>query len=74
MVTRLSGPPGRLVTIDGTAFTGATRVLFNGKAALFKVKSYTEIRATVPAGATTGPITVVTPGGKGASKSSFTVT
>ena len=70
-----SGPPGTMVTITGSAFTGATRVQFNGvRATVFTVVSYTKITATVPTGATTGPITVVTAGGKGKSKTSFTVT
>jgi large repetitive protein len=71
--TPTSGPVGTLVTITGTAFTGATRVQFNGVNAAYTVDSYTQITATVPASATTGFITVVTPGGKGKSKTVFTV-
>jgi len=41
--------------------TGATSVTFNGTAASFTVVSRTEIQTTVPAGATTGTIEVVTP-------------
>jgi large repetitive protein len=62
------------VTITGTAFTGATKVLFNGKAATFTVVSSTRITATVPAGATTGRIKVTTPGGTATSKKAFRVT
>jgi hypothetical protein len=69
-----SGGPGTVVTITGTAFTGATKVQFNAKSATFTVNSYTKITATVPAGATSGRITIVTPGGKGKSKTDFTVT
>jgi hypothetical protein len=69
-----SGPVGTLVSIIGTAFTGATKVQFNGVDAAFTVDSYKKITATVPPGATTGYITVVTPGGKGKSKTVFTVT
>jgi len=58
-----SGKAGKLVTILGTDLAGATRVSFNGTAAEFNVLSTTEITATVPAGATTGKLTVVTPGG-----------
>jgi hypothetical protein len=68
-----SGKAGTIVTISGSAFTGATSVTFNGAAAPFSVTSYSQITATVPAGATTGPIAVTTVGGTGASQSSFSV-
>jgi len=54
---------GAKVTIVGNNLTGATKVLFNGIAAAFTVISSTEITAIVPASATTGTITVVTPSG-----------
>jgi len=70
-----SGPPGTLVTVAGTGFTGATAVTFNGTAAAsYAVVSDTQITATVPAGATTGPIAVTTPLGSATSSTSFTVT
>ena len=69
-----SGPPGASVTIKGTAFTGASKVTFDGVAASFSVGSYGQITATVPAGATTGPIGITTPAGKTRSKRAFTVT
>lgn len=69
-----SGPVGTTVTITGTSFTGATSVNFNGVTATFKVNSDTQITATVPTGATTGPITVTTPGGTATSSTNFTVT
>jgi len=53
-----SGKVGTAVTILGEDFTGATAVDFNGKAATFKVNSATEITTTVPAGATTGNVSV----------------
>jgi hypothetical protein len=62
------------VNLTGNGFTGATAVAFNGTAATFTVTSDTQISATVPAGASTGPITVTTPAGTGTSPSSFTVT
>ncbi len=69
-----SGAVGTSVTIDGSGFTGATDVRFNGTSGSFSVESDTRITATVPAGATTGPISVVTPGGTATSASPFTVT
>jgi len=50
--------------ILGRGFTGTTSVSFNGTAASFMVASNTFIKATVPPGATTGYVTVTTPGGK----------
>jgi hypothetical protein len=71
--TPSSGKVGRSVTITGTAFTGATKVKFNGVSATFTVASYTQITASVPSGATTGKISVTTPGGTATSSSTFTV-
>jgi uncharacterized repeat protein (TIGR03803 family) len=56
-----SGKVGAPVKILGTNLTGATSVTFNGTAATFKVVSAAEITTTVPAGATTGKVQVVTP-------------
>ena len=58
-----SGKVGAAVKILGTNLTGATSVTFNGTAAVFKVVSSSEITTTVPAGATTGKVQVVTPHG-----------
>ena len=69
-----SGPVDSSVTITGSDFTGATGVHFNEvSATTFNVISSTQIMATVPAGATTGPIKVTTPNGSTASTSNFTV-
>jgi hypothetical protein len=72
--TPTSGSVGDTVTISGTNFTGASDVRFNGVSATsFSVSSATTITATVPTGATTGPLSVPTPGGTATSASAFTV-
>jgi Divergent InlB B-repeat domain len=71
--TPASGPVGTNVTITGTNFTGATAVTFNGANASFSATSATTIQATVPAGATTGSISVTAPGGTATSAGPFTV-
>ncbi|MCX6246084.1 MAG: lamin tail domain-containing protein [Bacteroidetes bacterium] len=54
------GPVGTTVAITGTNFTGGTTVYFNGiQSTTVTYSSSTLIYATVPSGATTGPITVV---------------
>jgi uncharacterized repeat protein (TIGR03803 family) len=67
------GKVGSSVTIRGDHFVGASAVAFNGVQASFKVLNTKFIRATVPAGATTGPITVTNAGGTTVSKHSFNV-
>jgi hypothetical protein len=68
-----NGPAGTAVTINGANFGGATAVAFNGTNATFTVNSSTQISTTVPSGATTGLISVTTPGGTAHSAGSFTV-
>jgi uncharacterized protein (TIGR03437 family) len=53
--------------------TGATGVSFNGAAAVFTVVSPSLITATVPAGATSGKVQVVTAGGTLLSNVAFRV-
>jgi hypothetical protein len=70
-----SGKAGTEVTITGARFTGATNVTFGGvQASSFTVDSDTQIRAIVPAGATSGNIRVVTAVGAASSTASFDVT
>jgi uncharacterized repeat protein (TIGR03803 family) len=58
-----SGGVGAKIVILGMNLTGTTAVTFNGASATFTVVAPGEITAKVPAGATTGPIQVTTPGG-----------
>jgi uncharacterized repeat protein (TIGR03803 family) len=58
-----SSKVGTTINILGSSLTGASSVSFNGKEAAFTVVSGSNITATIPAGATTGFITVVTPDG-----------
>jgi len=68
-----AGKLGSRVKILGTNLTGATSVTFNGTAAVFTVTSPTLITTTVPTGATTGNIQVVTPSGTLSSNVRFRV-
>jgi uncharacterized repeat protein (TIGR03803 family) len=68
-----SAAVGKPVNVLGTNLTGATSVTFNGIAATFTVESGSLIRATVPTGATTGLVQVVTPGGTRSSNVPFRV-
>jgi hypothetical protein len=68
------GPYGTEVTVNGNNFTGASLVKFNGVAGSFAIVSEAEIRAIVPAGADTGPISVTTSGGTATSAENFNVT
>jgi uncharacterized repeat protein (TIGR03803 family) len=54
---------GQAFGILGQGFTGTTNVSLNGIPTSFTVVSDTFIKATVPAGATTGYVTVTTPTG-----------
>jgi hypothetical protein len=57
------GKVGQPDGILGRGFKGTTGVFFNGTPASFTVVSDTIIRTTVPAGATTGFVTVESSGG-----------
>ena len=68
------GMVGDTVVITGTSLTGTSAVSFDGIPAVsFTVDSGTQVTATVPAGATTGPISLTTPGGTTASATDFVV-
>jgi uncharacterized repeat protein (TIGR03803 family) len=69
----ISGKVRTKVIILGNKLKGATSVTFNGKTAVFKVISRTEIKTTVPIGATTGKVMVTTPSGTLTSNVNFLV-
>jgi len=72
-----SGPVGTAVAISGTSFGGSqgtSTVIFNGTAAPVLSWSNSSIVAQVPAGATTGNVTVTVGGNTGSNGTNFTVT
>lgn len=68
-----SGPAGTLVQILGTNLESVSAVKFNGVSAAFSNLAG-KLTAIVPAGATTGPISLTTPNGVATSAENFTVT
>ncbi|MBI1761408.1 MAG: choice-of-anchor D domain-containing protein [Acidobacteria bacterium] len=70
-----SGAAGSTVTITGTNFSGTNLVVFANEAvATFTVNSDTQITATVPNSAVTGPITIIKSGCNEVRTATFTVT
>jgi uncharacterized repeat protein (TIGR03803 family) len=67
------GKVGTEVGILGQGFKNTTAVSFNGTAAKFSVQSSTYIVATVPEGATSGPLTVTSLNGQLISNRKFQV-
>jgi hypothetical protein len=72
-VAPTSGPVGSTVTVTGTGLAGARKVAVHGKRATVVSDGPTAIVVVVPRKATTGPVTVVTAGGKVTSTMLFTV-
>jgi uncharacterized repeat protein (TIGR03803 family) len=76
-ITRMvpaSGTAGQKILLWGGHLVGATAVSFNGvPAAAFRVNSTQAVVATVPAGATTGPVTITTAGGSYTTAQEFTI-
>ena len=71
----IAGNVGTTVTINGSGFTGTSAVTFNTtNASSFNLVSDVKLTASVPTGATTGPISVTNGVGTGTSASQFTVT
>ena len=67
-----NGAVGDPIVITGTNFTSASAVTFSGVSAAYNVNSSTQITATVPTNAVSGPISV-TASGTAISSSSFIV-
>jgi hypothetical protein len=59
-----AGRVGTVVAIGGSNFSGVQAVTFDGVDSVFSVSGPSSLTATVPAGATTGPIEVVTQAGR----------
>jgi YD repeat-containing protein len=75
--TPARGPVGTAVTISGTGFSttaSQNSVSFNGTAATVSSATSTILQVTVPSGATSGTISVVSPAGSATSAGAFTVT
>ena len=70
----VQGPTGTVVTVFGASLDGTMGVSFNGVGAAFTYISSTEVRATVPTNATTGPVQVQTTNGVTVSAKAFVVT
>jgi uncharacterized repeat protein (TIGR03803 family) len=65
--------PGTTIRLKGNYLLGLSEVSFNGVSAAFTPVNVNYADAVVPAGATTGPITVTTPNGSSTTKMSFKV-
>jgi uncharacterized repeat protein (TIGR03803 family) len=64
---------GQTIQILGQGLTGTTGVFFNGSSASYTVVSDTYLKASVPNGATSGFVTVATPGGTLTSNTKFVI-
>ncbi len=69
----MSSPVGGVVIINGLRLGSSTGVSFNHVPGTIKNKTPTRIKVVVPAGASTGPLTVTTPYGS-ATAQGFVVT
>ncbi len=68
-----SGGAGTLVTIWGSNFVGVTGVTVNGSPAKFRNTASGFVSFAVPQGASSGSVTVTTPGGTAVSSGAFSV-
>jgi len=69
-----SGQTGTSVTITGANLDSTTNVTFNGTSASYTITATNQLTAIVPAGPTSGSISVRTLGGTATSSGSFIVT
>lgn len=69
-----NGPAGTIVTVTGINLGTAVSAAVNGVTAPLAVVNSNALTVTIPAGATTGRITVLTAGGAAGSASNFTLT
>lgn len=75
-VQPLAGRPGATVTVSGSGFAttpDANTVRFGGHDAAVTAATTTRLTVEVPAGATSGPVSVTTAGGTASSTETFTV-
>ncbi|HZS09122.1 MAG TPA: IPT/TIG domain-containing protein [Blastocatellia bacterium] len=76
--TPLTGSPGAVITIGGAGFVSQIpseiEVAFNGAQAEVLTTSFGSLKVRVPAGATSGPISVTNLNGQGVSSSAFILT
>jgi uncharacterized repeat protein (TIGR03803 family) len=73
LLNSTSGSVGSTVLINGHNFIGTTAVSFNGVSASLQVLNTQFVSSTVPAGATTGAVTITTAGGTAISSQTFTI-
>ncbi len=71
--TPATGATGATVTITGSQFTNTTAISINGTPANFTFISDTQLNVTVPAGASTGPVSITNSAGIGTSIANFVV-
>jgi hypothetical protein len=69
-----SGPLGTVVTVTGTALAGTVGVQVGGVLTVPTSANSTQVVFTVPPGAATGPIKLLTTSGAATSVGVFTVT
>lgn len=67
------GSTGTSVTVNGNYFSGTTSVKLNGNSMAYTIVSTNQITFTVPAGSSSGSISIVTPCGTATSVSNLTI-